>query len=207
MVSLFQPQQWSERRKQWVVGLLLLFNVVWVFAVGLVGFQGDANGVNHEHQPLDLPLLRRVKQDEALLYLGFVGCGVSCPTALQSMADVRLRFEQNAPRAAPALLFVNILSTATEAGVHQPAEGYAQSFHDAFLGFEPMVDNLPQINRALDVTITPNTMIEDQSGHTGFIYLLQRQAGRWYRRGTYLAWPPDAQQIFNAVQQLQDNAA
>nr|CRH05170.1 Protein of unknown function [Candidatus Magnetococcus massalia] len=202
MMAGADTTSWLQRHwRHGLVTLILLANISWIFIVGLANFQADADGMSWVNRPVDLPRLPQVDDEVALLYLGYVGCGVSCPTALGVMAETRQQFEA-AKQPPPALFFINIQAGALDIDLADRAAGYAEGFHDAFVGVEVTPDQLSAIGKQLDVSLSPTAQDPDAFGHTGFIYLLKRSGKEWVHRGTYLAWPPDPDKLYRGAGKL-----
>lgn len=112
-----------------------------------------------------------------VLFAGFPGCRAICPTALHHLAEA---YQSKADSAAQLrVLFVDLEGQVAP----EVARTYTTLFHPAFLAWQPTAQERARLVRALGIYYAPALPDYQRAAqHSGAVYLLIREQGRWYLR-------------------------
>lgn len=170
-----------------MLGLLMLFPLI----AGLMGQNTRSIEVNIPSA--SQPFLKKEHSPAVLLYFGYVGCTTVCIPALNTMAPMYTRLQQQYPSL--GFYFVNLNPT-------QPSDwpqSFAKSFHPDFHGVYATKTEVEQLERDFNLAVTTN---DQNIGHSSNLYLMIKENDHYTLKRIYNTHPYDEYQIKQDLQKL-----
>jgi protein SCO1/2 len=190
----------SRRKLYFGIGLIV-FNLSWVFVLPFVGMNSFVNNYLLTERDVEADFLAGVDTDTELVFWGYVGCSAICPVTLSYLSSIYKTHTAEFPGHSFGVSFVG-LPLPGEENSQRAVDNWAKLYNPDFKGYSLTGNEFSQALREFGVAFAPSFTNPKEVNHTGYIYLLQREEGRWVLRKTYTEYPPNHERILEDLRQI-----
>lgn len=146
------------------------------------------------NKKIDSTILDSLKEQNIILFFGYVGCTDICTPLLQGLNAMYSSDAFQELQGSTAIVFVNLIPELKS----DQAQLFASSFNNKFIGLHLSKKELYTIDRKFSLFYTPSLSNKNELSHSDSIYLLKKRGADTTLKNIYITHP------FNANQLIQD---
>ena len=169
--------------KHTLTAIILLLLLAGSILLAMWFVDDESTGYIHVDRTVSHTLLDRQKDDDLLVFFGYLYCTESCMPKLDEISNIYANHK--GPRSLK-VIFVNLgINTAEE------VQDYVNSFNPAFQGVQLERGSLFKLTALMNVNFIPTDASHSEIKHSDYLYHLQRTDSGYHLHNIYTATPLD----------------
>jgi protein SCO1/2 len=143
------------------------------------------------NKKIDSNILDSIKEQNIVLFFGYVGCVDICTPLLQELNAMYSSDAFQELQGSTAIVFVNLIPELKS----DQAQLFASFFNDKFTGIHLSKKELYTIDRKFSLFYTPSISDKNELSHSDSIYFLKKENKALILKNIYMTHPFNAKQL------------